>query len=209
LRNQFNWITDNTLKQNVENVAFGIGILFGGLAVIIGFLGILTACCNKKCCTCCYSIWATIIFIVFLIFGIVFLFFGVGTQKVITDFCNNGSVAGYKIGNITQTLDTLDTDQRNTTGMYMCTQSYCPCPSNTNFNLWTETQVRVFNRTLSNLAFQANGTTYTPMYKTPVASVLAYSTFWECYQNISQLPGFDQNYAISTSMADLIQSIEE
>jgi hypothetical protein len=55
MRKEFDFIQDEEDRETAKNVAFGIGILFGAMAVVIGLLGIWTACCHKKCCTCCVS----------------------------------------------------------------------------------------------------------------------------------------------------------
>jgi hypothetical protein len=51
MKNAFKFLGKDS-GEAAGNIAFGITMLFAAMAIVIGILGILTACCNKKCCTC-------------------------------------------------------------------------------------------------------------------------------------------------------------
>jgi hypothetical protein len=55
MKQQFDFVADEESRKAVQNVGFGIGILFASMAVVIGLLGILAAVCNRKGCTVCVS----------------------------------------------------------------------------------------------------------------------------------------------------------
>ena len=52
LKKDFDFIDDEETKEQVGSIAFGIGILFGAMSAVLGLLAMVTACCNKKCCSC-------------------------------------------------------------------------------------------------------------------------------------------------------------
>lgn len=64
---------------------------------------------------------------------------------------------------------------RESTAEYMCT-SNCPCPYDTDFGKWTETQLNEYNRT------KEARIGYVQMIKAGSAnSSTAYDNFWDCY----------------------------
>ena len=71
----------------------------------------------------------------------------------------------------------------NATGTYMCTQSYCPCPSNLDRSLWqNETRAELYNRTIYPTA------PLTDIYSIPFylagPNDTTYNTFFDCYNMI-------------------------
>ncbi len=50
LKKELDFIEDPDAKEFAQNIAFGIGILFGAMSVVIGILAMVTACCKNKCC---------------------------------------------------------------------------------------------------------------------------------------------------------------
>jgi len=48
VRNVFDFVPDEKTRENIQNVAFGIGILFGAMSVVIALLGIWAAVCPTK-----------------------------------------------------------------------------------------------------------------------------------------------------------------
>lgn len=73
VRSTFDFITDEDTKATVQNTAFGIGILFGAMSVVIALLGIWAGCCKEKCLNFCISLYIVIA----LLFGLVFFAFGI------------------------------------------------------------------------------------------------------------------------------------
>jgi hypothetical protein len=56
--------------------------------------------------------------------------------EMIDEFCENGTIKEYRFVDLQKTLKDLDKSMAEIPAKYMCTSNYCPCPADTDFNLW-------------------------------------------------------------------------
>jgi len=80
------------------------------------------------------------------------------------------------------TINQIDDSTGTWTSSLMCTQDYCACPPETNFTLWTETELNSWNRT--NSIIKAVDPQYKLLFKNVTAGSISYPTFYECYKYI-------------------------
>jgi len=67
---------DDPTVEKIGSAAFYIMIIFGCIAVVLSFLGVLTAKCNKCFCNACFGFWSLVVFILFLAAGVILFVIG-------------------------------------------------------------------------------------------------------------------------------------
>jgi hypothetical protein len=132
---------------------------------------------------------------------------------MIDEFCLNGTIKEYRVVDLQKTLKDMDKSMAEVPAKYMCTSNSCPCPADTDFNLWAanETQVRMWKRTTASQPFVANGQYHTPLFKVSAGStVTTYDNFWSCYEALSSSGNItNEYYKIDDRVKNVIESLED
>jgi len=117
---------------------------------------------------------------------------------MITDFCT-GTTNFKGSDYFEDTISKIDDSTGKWTSSLMCTD-VCPCPMNTDFTKWTESELNSWNRTNSPVTAVLNSN-YKILNKT--ASV-NYATFYDCYKYILKQKD-SKNYTNNAN----VQKVEE
>lgn len=156
--------------EQVGNFVFYAMVIFGGIGVVIGGLALLAAFIKHYCCIACYCIWGIIVAIIYLIIGAIMLYAGTVGKNGLDSFCTDN-------GSDIQFIQDIDSQLGDVVSSYMCTSSYCPCPSDLDFTQWDDEDDNNFwGRTLSPIS-----NSYTPIYA-GIPGETTFSTLVDCYE---------------------------
>ena len=122
----------------------------------------------------------------FLGAGAFLIFIGSNFGSILDTFCTTGKYSSNKLlSEFTDQLRDFDATVGDWPSQYMCTLA-CPCPAETNPELWDEGRLNRYNRT----KLYTNGnspTNYTGFYLATLQNgsyTQSYKSFYECYQNL-------------------------
>mmetsp|Transcript_35386 Transcript_35386/g.26368 ORF Transcript_35386/g.26368 Transcript_35386/m.26368 type:complete len:177 (-) Transcript_35386:317-847(-) len=172
----------------------------GGLACLVAILGVLTAIWKNSICAACFGFWSFSISLIFLIIGGLLIFIGVYADTFINDLCS-GNPPSY-LESFSDTIDDLDHSMGDLTAEYMCTYSYCPCPSDLDITLWQADEQA--NNDWGRTAYVASSVTYDYIYSAQTSSETKYKSFKECYDYLQTYTSSSSSDYISDDILDMI-----
>lgn len=112
----------------IGTVVFYILVFFGIFATVLGLLGLITAKCYNKCCSCCYGLFVLIAALLFGTLGGFTLFVGANLGGFVSGVCSGTfSTTVPQINSLATKFTQFEGKVANWTSSYMCT-SLCPCP---------------------------------------------------------------------------------